>query len=159
MPVVRLGLGDAPFSVLLPSLIASGVASAVQRGPLNFEAVAVRPTPLLFRATIVGVTLGVALIVTAIGGVPLATVTIRNLAGYLGAALLALRLVGGVAALVVAPASAVAASVLGSDDSIVWWVLHPASDWPSIAVASLLFLVGGWAGTSRTTMRARAVLD
>lgn len=159
MPVLRLGLGDAPFSVLLPALIATGVASGLQRGLLGFEAVAVRPTPFVSRSAIVAVIFGITLTVFATGGTSLAGVTARNLCGYLGAALLSFRLFGGLAALIVAPASAVVASVLGSDGSIVWWVLRPAGHWPSLVAAGVLFLVGGWIGTSRETMRRRSSVD
>jgi hypothetical protein len=156
MPIVRLGLGDAPYSVLVPALVATGVVSATQRGLVDYEALARRPAPLLLRACITCLVVVAGVTVLLLGGSSLAVVSTRNLCGYIGIGLVVLRFASGVAAMVVAPCFAVVTAVLGSNNSAIWWALRPAAHWPSIVAALLLFVLGIGLGASRASMRVRA---
>ena len=156
MPIVRLGLGGAPFTVLLPAIAATGILGLVQRGLPVYEAVAVRPTPLLLRCSLTSLFLIAAAITLLLGGQSIAVTATRNLCGYTGLALLTLWLLGSVAALAVAPALAVVVAVLGSSDTDIWWPIRDGSHLPSLAIAGLLCLLGVWFGSTRWSMRARA---
>lgn len=158
MPVLRLGLGPAPFSILLPALLATGVIGIVSGGSPVHEALARRPTGLLSRLTVVAL-LGAPTLIWAVSGAlftqgDLPLIAIRNLVGYLGVGFIALRLVGGTAGAATPVLYAVVVAVLGSETAGTWsWPLLDSSDRSGLTAAAALFVVGLAIGVGRRASR------
>lgn len=161
MPILRLGIGPAPFVLLLPGIAAAGIIGSLQRGHFVAEARSVRPVDWLARALVLGWLLLVSLVWGIIGVVAadgeLALLAIRNVTGYVGLGLIALRVTGGA----FAPASpilyAVTVAVLGSAGAGAWsWPLYEVSRTVGFGLAIALLLVGIGVGTGRSWLRAQA---
>lgn len=155
MPILRLGFGNAPFVVLVPAIIASALVALMQRGLPTFEAVSSRRTPVYLIGGVAVVVAITGLLWLATGSRSGAGMGFRNLCGYIGVSLILLRLLGGIAAKAFAPAVAVAVSVLGSTDSLLWWPMFDAGDRGAMAIAIGLFVIGLVVGSSRDCMRLK----
>lgn len=161
MPVVRLGLGPAPYVLLFPAIASTGFIGAVRRGDSVAEARSRRWVVGLTRAFIAGGILTICLVWGAFGalgaGADLPQTAIRNLTGYIGLGLIANRMVGGSFAPVSAVVYAVAVSILGSSYAGIWsWPLYETSQLSGFIAAAALFAVGLVVGTSRASLRAQA---
>lgn len=147
MPIMRVGLGTAPFSVVLPALPAIGVL-VLTASPLPLEeARAVRTGTYLTRALWAVGLLGICGLFLWCGGQMTGDVRVlesaRNLCGYYGLAAL-ISVVGGRLLAYAVPAGyAVAVSILGTRGrGIRVWPLDASGDGTSWAVALGLGALG-----------------
>lgn len=147
MPIIRVGLGKAPFSVLIPVLPALGIlALTASPLPLN-EARARRRGMFLLRLGWVAAWLGLCCVALAADGFwtgnAQALESIRNILGYYGCAAL-IHVVGGRLLAYAAPATyAVAVAILGSDGDGAWsWPIHSGDSMSSWVAAAALACLG-----------------
>jgi hypothetical protein len=162
MPVLRLGFGSAPFVVLLPAFVATGVVGLAQKGDLLHEALSPRPTGLLSQVLVGLLLLGVgtAWVITGLvtSELDVSLTAARNLAGYLGVGLIALRVAGGVLGNAAPLLYAVTVAVLGSARAASWsWPLHEIRSGPAAVVVVGLFVIGITTGVGRSALRLGAV--
>ena len=164
MPVLRLGVGPAPFALVLPALVASGLVGVAQKGHPVYEAISGRPAgPLLAGlvlvalAVVCGLWAGLGL---GTGSSAFALMAARNLAGYVGLGLAVVRMVGGVVPTASPVLYAVAVAVLGSADSSPWsWPLHRVSSVSALVAAGALLVVGLCVSVTPAALRASARRD
>ena len=164
-PVPRLGIGPAPYALLLPALAAAALVGATQKGHFVYEATSRRPIGWLilgFNLTGLAVVAGLWSLTAAPGGdaMSFSHMAIRNLAGYVGTGLVVLRLAGGAVASAAPVLYAVIVAVLGSSTAGVWsWPLYAATS-PGAAVFAIMLLISGLVvATSPASLRKLARTD
>jgi hypothetical protein len=161
MPVLRLGVGPAPFSVVLPALTAAGVVGVLRAGDPLHEARSVRPTGSFARLLVLAVVLAAAGVWAVTGAVAaqqdLTVVAVRNLVGYLGVGLLAVRFTAGPGGEAAPLLYAVVVAVLGSPTAPWSWPLHGAPGTTALAATASLFAAGLLVGAGRGAARAAAL--